>query len=397
MIMRALLPLLPVALSAACGAVGVEAPYVLGPDEAPLGTCTTTEEATAMTRRALEDGRLEDLGALLRGVLFDEGGFRIVLPVVRETAARLPPGQFLRLAEGYGDGEGLARLTPRIVDVLQYVSGAHSAIPGEHYDVVIASQRVLTRCDAARTLTALQRLLELEVVLADGTSRVWIDVAYDAFVEVAEEPAFRAFLRRLEFSGEGDGAANEVAVGREAFVLLAQLVVGNVAAPGFDLAYLRGVFDEVLARQLAEEGAARAKVTTLLDLIELVLQPEAQIFSDVQALMECADRQDSEGELAGTLHDFLSTEALDFSALLADLDAFGADPAGDALRVALAAFGRVLSDEPALTRDLAAVLGRLFTADAAPIAVNGALDLRGRGVFTELVALFNRLLDGPCP
>lgn len=395
--MRVSLFLLPVTLAAACGGVGVEAPYVLGPDEAPTGTCSTTEEATAMTRRALEDGRLEELGGLLRGVLFDEGGFRVVLPVVRETAARLPPGEFLRLADGYVEGEGLARLTPRLVEVLQYVAGMHPAIPGEHYGVVGAAQRILTRCDAARTLVALQRLLELEVVLADGTERVWIDVAYDAFVDVAEEPAFRAFLRRIEFAGEGEEPTSDGAVGREAFVLLAQLVVGNIAAPGFDLDYLRNVIDDVLIRQLADEGAARAKVTTLIDLIELVLQPEAQIFPDVQALMECADRQDSEGELAGTLHDFLSTEALDFSALLADLDAFGGDPAGDALRISLAAFGHVLGDEPALTRDLAAVLGELLTTDAAPIAVNGALELRGRGVFTELVGLFHRLLDGPCP
>ncbi|MFZ9888590.1 MAG: hypothetical protein ACO3JL_13915 [Myxococcota bacterium] len=395
--MRLLLPLFPIAFAGSCGGVGVEAPYVIGPDEAPTGTCSTTEEATAMTRRALEDGRLEEFGGLLRSVLFDEGGFRIVLPVVRETAARLPPGEFLRLADGYVEGEGLARLTPRVIDILQYIAGTHPAIPGEHYGVVTASQRVLTRCDAGRTLVALQRLLDLEVVLADGTKRVWIDVAFDAFVDVAEEPAFRAFMRRLEFSGESDDAGNSVAVGRDAFVLLSQLVVGNVAAPGFDLEYLRGVLDDVLIRQLADENAARAKVTKLLDLIELILEPEAQIFSDVQALMECADRQDSEGELAGTLYDFLSTEALEVSALLADLDAFGADPAGDALRVSLTELGGVLGEEPALTRDLAGVVGRLLTTEAAPIAVNGALELRGRGVFTELVALFRRLLDGPCP
>lgn len=390
------LTLLPTLALAGCGGVGKEAPAVMGPYDDPSGQCRSTSEALEDTQRALDDGRLKTLGPIAREILFDDGGLRVALPVMRYTAERLPPGDVLAIAAGYSEGEGVARLVPHLVNVLAYFAGTSAHVPGEHYAPLEATHRVLTRCDPTQTLGALRRLLNLEVTLPDGTTTAWVHVTFDALVAVAEEPAFVELLERVEFTENESSGEGDIALGRDAFVLLLRLVIGNVASPDLDTAYLRGVLDDVLVTQLPNGGEARAKLSALLDLLELVLDPEADIFEDVQVLMQCANRQDQGGAVPGMLFDYLSTEDLDFVVLLEDLDGLGSDPAGEALRLALIEMSAVLEERPQLTRDLTNVLARFIEPDTARVTVPAVLGLKGSGVLTELLAFVSDLLDGPC-
>src|SRR5690606_16629369 len=116
----------------------------------------------------------------------------------------------------------------------------------------------LTRCDPTETLGALRRLLDLEVTLPDGTTTAWIHVMFDALVAVAEEPEFLTLLERIEFreGGTAGGGGGDIALGRDAFVLVTRLIIGNVASPDFDLAYVRGLLDDLLVTQLEVNGDA---------------------------------------------------------------------------------------------------------------------------------------------
>lgn len=392
------LSLLPLLALVSCGGVGVEAPYVIAPDEDPSGHCPSTEDALADTRAALDEGRLATLTPLVREILFDDGGLRVALPVLRKTSERLPPGDVLAVADGYASGEGLARLVPHLVQVLTYMDGTSPYVPGEHYEPLLAIHRVLTRCDPTETLGALRRLLDLEVTLPDGTTTAWIHVMFDALVAVAEEPEFLTLLERIEFreGGTAGGGGGDIALGRDAFVLVTRLIIGNVASPDFDLAYVRGLLDDLLVTQLEVNGDARAKLTALLDLLDLVLDPAADIFGQVQVLMQCANRHDQGGAVPAMLFDYLSIEELDFVDFLEDLDGLGSDPAGEALRLMLIELSAVLEDEPTLTRDLTAVLARFIAPETARVTVPAILGLRGSGVLTELLAFVSDLLDGPC-
>lgn len=379
-----------------CGGVGVEAPRVLAPDEDPTGTCPSAEEALKDTNAALDDGRLAALAPIAREILIDDGGLRVALPVMRQTSERLPPGDLLAIADGYAEGEGIARLVPHLVNILQYMDGTSPYLAGEHYAPLEAMHRVLTRCDPTETLGAVRRLLDLQVTLPDGTTTAWIHVMFDALVAVAEEPEFVALLERIEFTEAGEGEGEDIALGRDAFVLVTRLIIGNVASPNFDLAYVRGVLDDVLVTQLEVGGDARAKLTALLDLMELVLDPEADIFEHVQVLMQCANRHDEDGAVPGMLFDYLSTEELDFIVFLEDLDGLGSDPAGEALRLSLIEMSAVLEEHPQLTRDLTAVLARFLEPEVARVVVPAVLGLKGTGVLSELLAVVSNLLDGPC-
>lgn len=381
---------------ASCGGVGVEAPYVIAPDEDASGRCPSTTEALSRTRAALDAGKLLALAPLVREILVDDGGLRVALPVLRKTAERLPPGDVLAITEGYSHGEGLARLVPHLVQVLIYMEGTSPYVPGEHYEPLFATHRILTRCDPTETLGALQRVLDLEVELPDGNTNAWVHVMFDALVAVAEEPEFLALLERIELEDGGSGQGDRIAVGRDAFVLVTRLIVGNVASPDFDLAYVRGLLDDVLVTQLEVNGEAREKLTALLDLLELILDPAADIFEHVQVLMQCSNRQDQEGALPAMIFDYLSIEELDLVDFLEALDGLGSDPAGEALRLALIELSAVLEEEPQLTRDLTGVLARFIAPENARITVPTLLGLRGAGVLTELLAFVSDVLDGPC-
>lgn len=388
--------LLPLLALASCGGVGIEAPYVIAPDEDPSGHCPSTEDALADTRAALSDGKLADLAPLVREILVEDGGLRVALPVLHATSERLPPGDVLAVAEGYASGEGLARLVPHLVQVLSYMDGTSPYVPGEHYEPLLAIHRILTRCDPTETLGALRRLLDLQLTLPDGTTSAWVHVMFDALVAVAEEPEFIALLERVEFAEGSAGQGGEIALGRDAFILVMRLIIGNAASPDFDLGYVRGLVDDMLVTQLDVNGEARGKLTALLDLLELVLDPAADIFEHVQVLMQCANRHDGDGAVPGMLFDYLSIEELDFVDFLEDLDGLGSDRAGEALRVMLIELSAVLEEAPQLTRDLTAVLARFIAPETVRITVPAILGLRGTGVLTELLAFVSDVLDGPC-
>lgn len=390
---------LPVVLSlslAGCGGVGEPAPYVPAAHGEVDGVCPTAEEGLKSTRTALKTGRYKALAPVIRDVVIEGGGLRVLFPVLRHILADVPAADLLAIADGYPEGRGLGRVAPHVFEMMRYFNGTSPHIEGEHMEPVYAAHRILTRCEPGDTLGAARRLLSLEVTLDDGTEGVWIELTYDAVVRLTDDAVFLDLLDQLEFSETGDDGQERIAVGREAFRLLFNLIVGNVASPNFDLEYVAGVLDDFLIEQLPEASSTREDLAYLVDLLLIVLDEDADIFPHAQALLSCADRNDPEGQFAGMLYDYLSIDTLDFLDLVDDVDEAAEDPAATALRLALVNGTENLEREPVLQRDAVAVLSRFLSPENAEGTVGGLISLRGAGVVTEWLHLLHRVFGGDC-
>jgi hypothetical protein len=378
----------------ACGGVGVEAPYVPEKPEHD-GSCLTAEDALLRTRSALKQGRYAQLAPVIRDVLIDGGGLRVLVPVVKSVLADVPPADLLAIADGYPEGRGLARLSPYVVDALHYFQGTSPYIEGAHWEPLEAAHRVLTRCEPGDTLGAARRLLALKITLPDGSEAVWIEETYDALVALTDDPIFIDLLERLEFS-EGSGEEREIAVGRVAFQRLFSMILGNVASPDFDIEFVHQLVEDFLITQLPEASSTRDNLTHLTELLEIVLDEDADIFPHAQALLSCGNRNDEDGAVAGMLYDYLSIEELDFVDLVDDVDVAADDPAATALRLAIVDGSEGIEDEANLQRDTVAVLARFISPDNAPQTAAGLLSLRSTGVAAELLRLAHQLFGGGC-
>lgn len=376
--------------AAACGGSGHPAPFTPYPGET-AGTCLSTAEALVDTRAALREGALAELSPVALQVLVDEGGLRIVLPALRTVLREDVGAQVPAIVADYLDGAGLARLTPHILELVSYVDGSGVHVDAANFAPVDTLHQALTRCDPLPPIQALAQLLEMRVTRTDGQVVPWLDETFDALLRVAEDPLFTDLLATLQISDAGD--PGRVVVGRDAFQFLARLLVRNVASPDFDLAYTRTLINDVLLQQLPEGEDVRVHLNELLDLLQMAVDPAAEIFPAMQELIVCIEAVDDDDAFAGLVYDYLSTPALDLSALLHDLDRMGSDPTGEALRITLVDLDRVLRADPRLARDSVQVLARFLSPELSRQALPSLLALRGRGVVTDLLTVLQQVVN----
>lgn len=379
-------------VGAACGGEGVEAPRVIAPD-ADTG-CPSTEQAVDDTKRAMRDGLFDPIRPIVEEVWRD-GGLTVLFRAVLVAVPAAGLDDLLTVTEGALAPQGIGAIRPHLVRVLQYVVGESEFVPGEHYEPVEALHDVLLGCDIAKNASAARQLLELAVPGVDGASVPWIEETVRAVVDVASDPGFQALLERIELDDEE--AQGGIRVGREAFVLLARLVVANIASPDLDVAYVRGLIEDVLLEQVElDDEVLRAKIDVLLDLLQLIIEQDAVIFPAVQELFACAERHDRQGRFAGMLYDYLSIEQLEYTEFLDDVWGAGGSTAADALREGVVKGLRALEEEPRITGDAARVLSELLSPERQRVVVPFVLSLQGKGVATEIGEFLRLGVAGPC-
>lgn len=396
-----------VAVAVACSGEGIAAPHVIGARE-DTG-CPSADQALAHARGALGiDGRGSDddvLGGLrevVRAVLVDEGGLRILIQgaaVLLADGSRITLDRFL---SGIDPGSGLGGLTPHTTEVLRYIDGSSVHAQGAHPETLAALHEIVDTCDAASTLSTLRILLELEV--SDGVDgpalappgqgeRSFLAALLESAQRAVEEPALQEVLDTIELADPADPAdpsdpagTGTIRVGKEAFALLARLLGANLAAPDFDPTYTRSLLDEVILLRISDD-AARAKVDAMLDLLLLLTEPDAAVFPQVQSLVGCVHGADPGAALPSLVYDWLTIEGLSVDAFLADVATATDTVSADELRLALIDVIGALEAAPVVANDLASVLARFLEADHAALLVKTMLRLQGRGVVTELARL----------
>jgi hypothetical protein len=394
--------------TSACGGQGHEAPHVIGARE-DTG-CPSADAALARTRRALgvnrggdvrDDARADDGLAELRPhlvrVLIEEGGLRVLILAATAILADTDPLTTQRLVSGVNPEEGFGRLTRHLVEVLRYIDGSSAYSPDPHLEPLAAIHAIMNECEAARTIATVRGIIRLEVKgTADGPvlaapgegERTWLNAVLLATKEVLDDPALAELFERIELDAPdgSPGAPGTIRVGRDAFVLLAQLLAANLAAPDFDPAFTRQLLERVLLSRVADENA-RARVSALLDVLVLVTDPASEVFPQVQSFMQCVDGADAEAAIPGLLYDWLTIEELSLDEALDDVSSSTGTDSAEDLRLALVEVLGALEARPRLTADVARVLARFFDEPTAPVLVRTALAVRGKGVFAEIAGL----------
>jgi hypothetical protein len=378
-----------------CGAEGTEAPHVPLPLE--NATCPSTDEALEKTRSSLRTGPLSRLGPHIERILVDDGGLRVLLPVTVNLLHQVPVGHVVHILDGYEDGVGLARLVPHLIRVVDYIIGTSEFVDGAHYEVIDTLHALIGEsgrsCDSISTLGAAERLLSLRIVDETGLDVPWIEPFFDAVVDLAQDETFATLLGGIEFDDVGSGQG--LAVGRDAFQRIARLLLQNLAADNLDLDYVRALLDDIFVLQFPDDATgARGKLTRVLDLLEVVVDPTREIFPYAQALIRCNNEVDVNGHMPGMLYDYFSIPDLSLVGFLQDIDAMGADTAGTHVRVLLEESLPILQQKPSFTRDAIAVLNRFLDAETSRDLLPMIDDLQGTGVVSELLSVLRRFIRG---
>jgi hypothetical protein len=386
------------AMALGCGAQGTEAPHVLHPYEDD-GQCMGSEEALAATRDQLKEGALSTIGPHVEEILVEDGGMRLVVPGLLLAGRAIGLENALSLTRGYEEGVGLARLKPHLLQVINYVTGESPYIDGEHFAVVDAVHRFVTGqgqgCDHLDSLGAMRRALALEITNDEGETVLWFDEAGDALVALVEDQVFQDYLDRFAFDEEDDGSSG-VVVGREAFQLVMRLATSNVAQDNFDVSVVRGLLEDFLVFQLPEDlpeqRAARDKALRVVDLFEVILEPDLDLFPYLQSTLKCVNDVDETNEVFGMFFDYLSIEELSLVEFANDLDATAADDAGVSLRLFFSDGVEAMEGAPELSRDTLAVLNRFLEPQRTRDVFRAFTQLEGTGVFSELIVFVERMV-----
>jgi hypothetical protein len=381
----------------ACGGVGTPGPTTLGADE-DTG-CPSADDALSHTKAELDGPDLDALRPHLHQILVDDGGLRVLLQSVTTILAGVDPSTVTNLLHGFDPSQGLAKLTPHVIDILQYVDGSSPYVAGAHEDPIVALHAILDRCDAADTTTTLAKLLSLEVKLdpvngptlaAPGTGdESWLTAVLDASRAAFEDPNVKAVLEKIKLD-DGKGTPGSIHIGKDAFELVAKLLAANLAAPNFDPNYTQNLLDQVLVSQITD-AASRAKIDGLLSLVLLVTDPSADVFPQVQSLMQCVNANDTQAAIPGMVYDWLTIPTLSVDQFLDDLSASTGTASGATLRAAAIQVMDALVANPDIARDSIGVLAKFLDADTAPVVVHTTLAIRGKGVVGELLHLLDAL------
>lgn len=380
-------------LVAACGAVGIDAPHVIGARE-DTG-CPAAEDALAHTKASLDLPGVTALKPHLERILVDHLGLRVLIQGLAAMLTDVDQAAFAHLRAGLNPDVGLGSLTPHLIEVLRYFDGTSPYIEGAHLEPVAAVHAMLAECPAPATLSTTRRLLELEVradpsgawVLAElgMGERSWLGASLDALRVVASDPIFVTAMQDLELEDEGEGQGT-IRVGRAAFQLLSSLLVANVAAPDFDPEATRAMLEDALSLRITDADA-RAKLDAALDVVLLIAEPSAAVFPQTQALMGCVNQADQDAAIGGMLYDWLTVEALPLDAFLRDVaDTAAVDTAAD-LRLAVIDMLTAVDARPALAGDVVVVFGELIDEQTAPALVTALLAVQGQGALHELLGL----------
>lgn len=351
------------------------------------GPCGTVTSFISASRQALDGGLFDPIGRQLKRVLVDSGQYRALTAVLFSLLRQAPPHDLFAALRAMAEADTLGTLTPLYFELVDYVTGQSSVGVGEHYQLPRLEQAVLTYCSLPAWLATLRRLVEFQALCANcpGGVQPFVPALLRATSQLVDDPDYRAQLEALEIERDG-----QLAVGRDAFVLLISVLADDVAAPTFDWSYVRGQLDDALGRQLT--GATHERFDALIDLIGSALDPAAGILPDLQVAVGCLNRNDQERALAGMIYDFAVAEQYHVATTLGPAaDAYD-QPGGQQLLAYLARVFGLLERDSRLASALVTAVAPLFGEQASREVLPALSALRGQGVAHELLGNLGRFL-----
>lgn len=396
------------AVGLGCGGEGIAAPPSLGPTDDHA--CPAADDVLVSAEAQLDAGAFDPLRPHIEAILVQGEGLRTVLNLATLVLPGLDPGVVSTVVEAASDPgseETLARIKPHLMRVIEYLHGSSEALPGPHPEPLEAAHAVVVNCDPVDNVRLVRELLAVEVRRgAPGSGVAWElappgegEVSFagalvDAVDRAQQLPAFSSLLERIAIERDGDapGDGGDIVVGREAFIVLAQLFAANAAAPDFELQPLRELLEQVFVPLLEGDVAAEAALDELLDLLAVIVDERADTFAAIQTFTGCVNRHDGGAAIPAMLYDYLSVDDFAVEALLGDLaEATRSAQAGD-LRIAAVSLLDALLAHPAALDDATEVVGAFLAPEVVPTVLDVLLSLRGTGLLTDLLDFVDTLL-----
>ena len=392
----------------ACSGEGHDAPHVIAPDD-DVGDCPGADSVLTSLQTELDRGTFDPLRPTIERVLVDEGGLKTQLLLLSVVLPELTGDEIKTVLSVLSSDDGKATVDaflPHVVNILEYLHGTGSFIPGKHPEPVAAAHDILTSCDAAEQVGTVRDLLALEVkrsppgsaasfVVADpGTGdSSYVFALLTAVDKTAKLPQLKGLLEKIQIEEDGDvGGGGDVVIGRQAFVVLAKLLAANIAAPDFQLQPTRDILEDVLVPQLDGDAEAEAALDELLDLLGILVDSDSATFEGVQAFMGCVDRHDHEAAIPGMLFDYLTIDELPVEDLLDDVVGAAQGEQNGALRVALVQLLDAALLHPDNVSDATRVVAEFLDPAVADDVLGAVLSLKGKGVLADLTSFLDTLL-----
>ena len=375
--------------------VGVDAPNRI-PTAAT--DCTTEQPQLNYINAVLETKTLNPLAPMVDAVLFDGGAFRPIGQLLIALARQVDPNNLPMLVKNYEQGEGLARLSEPGFALLQYSDADNQQTPADNHGLWHFAGTLIQTCPAHDMIGMARSALQLPYEAEGTTETKWFEVLLDKLGVLLSDPELSALLARFELDentldteSTTETEEGQILLGRDAFVVLLNLIAGNLTSPDLDTAYFRTTIDELLLPQLEDTPDLRDKIADLMDVGFYGLESDDAFLSYLQSTVTCLLNEDNNNIFAHFVYDLITFSFIDFGETVDSADTITEDLAGPALLDTLEVTLDILFADDYLARDLLASVSGFLSPTHTPLWVPTLIQLQGDGImadFSGIVAFF---------
>ena len=290
-------------------------------------------------RQALDQQKLRAFGPVLEQTLFEQGALKTISRLMLAMVRRVDTETLTQTLMNYESGEGLARLSPAAIAVLTYAQADRSQTTADNYAFFNTLGQFMERCSAHDAVTLFRTALAVTYENENGEKQNWLDVFLDKLAQIMTDPGLPALLDRIEFQENTEAASEtgtpndnaEISLGRDAFVLLTDLILGNLASPDIDVDYFRTTMEELLFPQISDEGTLKSNIIELLDVTFYALNADPFLLPYLQSNTQCLQTTDTNKTLGHFAYDLLTLGVVNVEETVNHVRALQEDPSGEAL------------------------------------------------------------------
>ena len=380
--------------------VGVEAPdRTLSEDN----LCEKEQPQLDYVNAVLKTKTLASLAPMVEKVLFDQGAFRPIGELFVALARQIDVNHLPKLVEKYDQGEGLARLSGPGFALLQYSDADNQQTPADNHGLWHFAGTLIQTCSAHDMIGMARSGLQLPYDNNGTTETKWFEVLLEKLGILLSDPELSTLLARfeldestLETEAPSETSDGQILLGREAFVVLLNLIAGNLTSPDLDIDYFRTTIDDLLLPQLEETPDLRNKISDLIDVGFYGLESDETFLSYLQSTVTCLLEQDTQNIFAHFVYDLITFSFVDFEETVDSVDTINDDAAGPALFGTVETLLDILFVDDYLARDLLVSASGFLSPAHTSLWVPTLIQLQGKGMMADLSSVVSFFFTS-CP
>ena len=346
-------------------------------------------------RSTLDQKKLTVIGPLLEDILFAQGAFKTVSRLMLSMVRQVETETLNQTLANYENGAGLARLSLTAVSVLNYSDGDRSQTPADNYRFFHTFSQFMSDCSAHDAVALLRTALAIEYVTNDGQTQSWLDVFLDQLANVMTDPGLPSLLDRIQLQDDSETTTQadltdeaddnaDILLGRDAFILLIDLVLGNLSSPDVDIDYFRTTMEELLLPQISDEGTLKNNIVELLDITFFALNSDPFLMPYLQSSTQCLQQTDPEKTLGHFIYDLLTLGFINIEDTVEQIRLLKEDQAGEALLEVIITTLDILYLDQGLARDVFQSTSSILKQENLEILAPQLVALQGSGLIADI-------------